>query len=179
MVKDQLVSLSRVPCPPTRREAGLRPSIWWARQGLNLWPPACKAGALPLSYSPLVERKPKWAIRLRPTPFDGDDAPGDQTQVPPHQQNRCDRDIAHGQKEIPHGNRSSPGRQDSVVLPPPRKMSLLPRAGLRRARRIPLGRASDSPTGPGPFAGCFDHQGPFLSPGFCSGTGQIVVSQRT
>ena len=25
---------------------------WWAKQDLNLWPPACKAGALPLSYSP-------------------------------------------------------------------------------------------------------------------------------
>ena len=25
---------------------------WWARQGSNLRPPACKAGALPLSYAP-------------------------------------------------------------------------------------------------------------------------------
>ncbi len=25
---------------------------WWARQGLNMRPPGCKLGALPLSYSP-------------------------------------------------------------------------------------------------------------------------------
>ena len=29
----------------------------WAQQDLNLRPPACKAGALPLSYAP---RRPKW-----------------------------------------------------------------------------------------------------------------------
>src|SRR5947209_8626886 len=28
-------------------------AAWWARQGLNLRPPGCKPGALPLSYSPL------------------------------------------------------------------------------------------------------------------------------
>ena len=28
-------------------------SNWWARQGLNLWPHACEACALPLSYVPL------------------------------------------------------------------------------------------------------------------------------
>ena len=25
---------------------------WWAQEGSNLRPPACKAGALPLSYAP-------------------------------------------------------------------------------------------------------------------------------
>ncbi len=31
-------------------QAELRPHLlWWAVQDLNLWPPACKAGALPLS----------------------------------------------------------------------------------------------------------------------------------
>src|SRR5512139_3232274 len=28
--------------------------LWWAGQGLNLRPPACKADALPLSYPPVV-----------------------------------------------------------------------------------------------------------------------------
>lgn len=30
--------------------------VGWAQQGLNLRPPACKAGALPLSYTPASER---------------------------------------------------------------------------------------------------------------------------
>ena len=31
---------------------------WWARQGLNLWPPPCQGGALPLSYAPIRRREP-------------------------------------------------------------------------------------------------------------------------
>ena len=34
--------------------AGQR-SSWWARLGSNQRPPACKAGALPLSYAPDVQ----------------------------------------------------------------------------------------------------------------------------
>ncbi len=38
-----------------RHDAGpqIQLNSWWAKQVLNLRPPACKAGALPLSYSPL------------------------------------------------------------------------------------------------------------------------------
>jgi hypothetical protein len=28
---------------------------WWARQGSNLLPPACEAGALPVSYAPRAQ----------------------------------------------------------------------------------------------------------------------------
>ena len=34
------------------------PHAWWRRQGSNLRPPACKAGALPLSYAPAIARWP-------------------------------------------------------------------------------------------------------------------------
>ena len=37
---------------PTELRPRVRADSWWAKEVSNLRPPACKAGALPLSYSP-------------------------------------------------------------------------------------------------------------------------------
>src|SRR5262249_29291647 len=49
-----------------RRRDDLRRGFWWARLVSNQRPPACKAGALPLSYAPgTPARRGRWAARGR------------------------------------------------------------------------------------------------------------------
>ena len=58
--------------PYPSQEVTTRSRNWWAKVVSNHRPPACKAGALPLSYSPLslLSTTPKCpsAIQLRPQP---------------------------------------------------------------------------------------------------------------
>ena len=58
------------PCDPEQRSSA---KAWWARQGLNLRPPRCEHGALPLSYAPTPGAKAAqaWQVRQRHrrTPF--------------------------------------------------------------------------------------------------------------
>ena len=42
------------PTPPQPRAVGQNPKAWWRWTDSNRRPPACKAGALPLSYTPLA-----------------------------------------------------------------------------------------------------------------------------
>ena len=37
---------------PTELRPRIGQNLWWAKQGSNLRPPACKAGVLPLNYPP-------------------------------------------------------------------------------------------------------------------------------
>jgi threonine dehydrogenase-like Zn-dependent dehydrogenase len=49
----------------------LAAKIWWAQQGSNLWLLACKASALPLSYAPVLLRRPPEAESLPGYRFPG------------------------------------------------------------------------------------------------------------
>ena len=56
---------------PIRRAGGhvewqvMESKAWWARQGLNLRPPRCEHGALPLSYAPTPSCRSVWRPRTR------------------------------------------------------------------------------------------------------------------
>ncbi len=50
---------------PGSRQSHMRQQLsWWAKEVSNLRPPACKAGALPLSYSPGTETMPIDSAKL-------------------------------------------------------------------------------------------------------------------
>ncbi len=68
----------------------------WARQGSNLRPPACKAGALPLSYAPCSVRPamPRGPASRRPGPAPRPVRSSRRSEPP----RRCPRGTCHGSR---------------------------------------------------------------------------------
>ena len=97
----------------------------WAEQDSNLWPPACKADALPLSYPPWTARKCREDVAIRAScqePFSSRALASPRNRRLPGEQGRCTAAVAHGPRStlvfaasrlLSHAHRNHPGSRRS------------------------------------------------------------------